>query len=62
MEVTNKKAKCDQSDPGGHISENPALHLGSRVLGTLDLKNGRRSQDRVWAVQFIQFFLLKLAV
>ena len=24
MEVTRKKAKCDQSDPGGHISENPA--------------------------------------
>ena len=24
MKVLSQKAKCDQSDPGGHISENPA--------------------------------------
>ena len=23
MKVLSQKAKCDQSDPGGHISENP---------------------------------------
>ena len=27
MKVISQKAKCDQSDPGGHISENPAPYI-----------------------------------
>ncbi len=27
MKVLSQKAKCDQSDPGGHISENPAPYM-----------------------------------
>ncbi len=47
MEVTSKKAKCDQCDPLGHISENPAPYnqgmqqgpLFDMPLPTLVIKN-----------------------
>jgi len=46
MKVLSQKAKCDPSDPGGHISENPRpLHTPSSDC-VYDLKEKEKERKK----------------
>ncbi len=56
MEVTSKKAKCDQSDPGGHISKNPTPYTRAKLVETECLvSHGSIKTTLVFCLAFVCF-------